>query len=266
MHTLHTTLLDLASLVVNGDPGGRTRGIIEEIKTLQRVLNVKFRPALAAAVALKEEEKQQLEQHLVAKWGEQLEQQRELHRDLLEQHEGLDVRIQNLDKREKRERMEPEKKLRAERAAVDQWHQQLVGFAHQLSQREKLLQQQQSLLQARQSVLQEQQKDLRARELKLQQQQMDLRAQESKLSGLGGGGMAGGGMGGKSQRMTSEQMKVLLDSLHKNVATCPRKYAQLVIKEMKERYPELELNTERVGWGRRMELSVWVGAGVKDLL
>ena len=53
----------------------------------------------------------------------------------------------------------------------------------------------------------------------------------------------------KRQRMTSEQMTVLLDSLQKNVATCPERYTQLVIKEMKDKYPELELNMGQVGWG-----------------
>jgi hypothetical protein len=73
------------------------------------------------------------------------------------------------------------------------------------------------------------------------------------MSEMDGSGDGGGALcdtpnsNNKRQRLTSEQMTVLLESLHKHVATCPERYTQLVIKEMREKYPGLELNMGQVG-------------------
>lgn len=46
--------------------------------------------------------------------------------------------------------------------------------------------------------------------------------------------------------MTSEQMAALVECVRTHVSTCPERYTQLVIKEMKDRFPDLELNMGQV--------------------
>ena len=80
-------------------------------------------------------------------------------------------------------------------------------------------------------------------------------------SGLGGGGMAGGGGGlggskGRKPRFTKEQHAAIMESVERNFKEHPSRYTELVIKEMKDQYPHLEITSACV---RKMKFR-WVPA------
>jgi hypothetical protein len=71
------------------------------------------------------------------------------------------------------------------------------------------------------------------------------------MSSYTNGSQSAGGGGGtmpasKRQRMTPEQMSALMDSVRHHIAVNPERYTQLVMRDMKEKYPELELNMGQV--------------------
>jgi hypothetical protein len=75
----------------------------------------------------------------------------------------------------------------------------------------------------------------------------------SQSAAAGGGGGSGSLPVSKRQRMTPEQMAALMDSVRHHIAVNPERYTQLVMRDMKEKYPELELNMGQVRQcGRRV--------------
>lgn len=70
-----------------------------------------------------------------------------------------------------------------------------------------------------------------------------------EASSRSSGAASMGGGGGSKRRMTSEQMAALVESVRTHVKSCPDRYTQLVIGDMRDRWPGLELNMGQVRTG-----------------
>jgi hypothetical protein len=68
-------------------------------------------------------------------------------------------------------------------------------------------------------------------------------------SGLGavpmgaGGHLVGAGGKGRKPRFTKEQHAAIMESVERNFKEHPSRYTELVIKEMKDRYPHLDITS-----------------------